>query len=108
LAIDYGVTVTSGMQVLSVERLRGYYGVHKHHFKIVDPYQMMVEFRTFWGQEVLVPGNVNTLSEQKQGSVKPISLLKILQPLLLLLENLIKVKVSVEIADIVLKAGFIW
>jgi hypothetical protein len=92
VVIDFGATVTSGIHVLSVEKLREYYGLDKHPVKVIDPYQMLGEiepdlqeilgvdvigawgkynifgianenwrgFRTFWGQDVLMPGNFNT------------------------------------------------
>jgi Uroporphyrinogen decarboxylase (URO-D) len=97
VAIDFGATATSGIHVLAVERLRGFYGLDRHPVKVIEPYQMLGEvetdlqevlgvdvigawgknnifgfanenwkgIKTFWGQEVLVPGNFNTKTDEK-------------------------------------------
>jgi hypothetical protein len=92
IVVDFGATSVSGIHVLTVSRLRDYYGLPNLPVKVVEPYQMLGEidqdlaeilgvdvvgisprtnifgfennnwkaFRTFWGQEVLVPENFKT------------------------------------------------
>ncbi|MFW6370959.1 MAG: uroporphyrinogen decarboxylase family protein [Bacteroidota bacterium] len=92
IVIDFGSTPVSGIHVLTIERLRDYYGLPRKPIKITDPFQMLgeieddlaeilgidiiglspkqnmfgiaqenwKEFKTFWGQTVLVPGEFNT------------------------------------------------
>ena len=92
IAIDFGATPVTGIHVLTIQKLREYYGLKKIPVKVTEPYQMLgeidpelmdilgvdviglsprtniigfesnnwKEFRMWWGQEVLVPGNFNT------------------------------------------------
>ena len=41
--IDLGATAVSGMHVISVAKLREYYGLDRHPVKVVEPYQMLGE-----------------------------------------------------------------
>lgn len=92
IVVDFGATPVSGIHVLTVSRLREYFGLAKQAVKVVEPYQMLgevdnelaevlgvdvigitprtnifgfenknwKEFKTFWGQEVLVPEDFKT------------------------------------------------
>jgi len=92
IAIDFGATPVTGIHVLTIKKLRDYYGLKKIPVRVTEPYQMLgeidpelmnilgvdvigisprtniigfesnnwKEFRMWWGQEVLVPGNFNT------------------------------------------------
>jgi len=92
IAIDFGATPVTGIHVLTIQKLREYYGLRNIPVKVTEPYQMLgeidpelmdilgidviglsprtniigfesnnwKEFRMWWGQEVLVPGNFNT------------------------------------------------
>jgi hypothetical protein len=96
VAIDFGSTSVTGIHVLSVERIRQYYGLKKKPVKVIEPYQMLgelddevrsvlgidtigvfprntmfgfpnegwKEFKTFWGQEVLVPEKFVTNTDE--------------------------------------------
>jgi hypothetical protein len=98
VVVDFGATAVTGIHVLTVERLREYYGLEKKPVRVIEPYQMLglVEddltealgidvigvwgqdnmfgynnlpplklFRTFWGQEVLVPEKFSTQTDVK-------------------------------------------
>lgn len=93
VVVDLGSTAVTGIHVLTVERLRSYYGLEQKPVRVIEPYQMLGEveedlqqaigidvvgawgrnnmfgiynhapfrvFKTFWGQEVLLPEGFHT------------------------------------------------
>jgi len=43
IVVDFGATPVSGIHVLTVSRLREYFGLSKQPVKVVEPYQMLGE-----------------------------------------------------------------
>jgi hypothetical protein len=96
ITVDFGATPVTGIHVLTIKRIRDYYGLENIPVKVTEPYQMLgevdaelmdllgvdvvglnprnnifgfennnwKEFRTWWGQEVLVPGNFKTMTDE--------------------------------------------
>lgn len=93
IVVDFGSTSVTGIHILTIEKLRNFYGLEHRSVKVIEPYQMLgkieddlaeilgidtiglypqnsmfgfkldeewKEFKTFWGQTVLVSKNFNT------------------------------------------------
>ncbi|MGC9353770.1 MAG: uroporphyrinogen decarboxylase family protein [Mariniphaga sp.] len=98
IVVDFGSTPVTGIHVLSIEKLRKYYGLDYKPVRVTDPLQMLgevdqelaevlgvdvvgatgqknsfgfynhepfKEFKTPWGQIVLVPEDFNTTTDEK-------------------------------------------
>ena len=96
IPVDLGSTGVTGIHVLTIERLRNFYGLGKRPVRLIEPYQMLgeidtdlaeilhldvvgvlapntlfgfpndgwQEYKTHWGQLLLVPGKFNPVKDE--------------------------------------------
>ncbi len=43
LHLDFGSNAVTGIHILTIEKLREYFGLEKHPVKVIEPYQMLGE-----------------------------------------------------------------
>jgi uroporphyrinogen-III decarboxylase len=96
IPVDLGSTSVTGIHVLTIDRLRDFYGLEKRPVRLIEPYQMLgeiesdlaeilhldvvgilasntlfgypndewKEYKTHWGQLLLVPGKFNAIKDK--------------------------------------------